>query len=103
MFEPWVVDYLRGLSQYADPNATFTTGPLFGFHQEILVPGTETFSYRSYNGTYGVGSLQIVVNTTTRYAHIDVDNYNPNQDAVNLFGHVFTEVLPDLFELRDGY
>ncbi|MGB7217659.1 MAG: hypothetical protein WBD07_02525, partial [Vicinamibacterales bacterium] len=101
--EPWAVNYLSALSQYADPNATFTTGPLFGFHQEMLLPGTDTVSYRSYNGTFGSGSLQLVVNTSTRQAHIDVDGYNPNQDLVSLFGHFYTEVLPDLFELRDPY
>jgi len=99
----WAVGYLATLSQYADPSATFTTGSLFGFHQEILLPGTQTISYRSYNGTYGMGSIQFVVNTTTGSAHIDVDNFNPNQDLVSLFGHAFIEVLPDLFELRDPY
>jgi hypothetical protein len=91
------------LSSLAANDQSFTTGPLFGFHREILVAGTDTISYRSYNGTYGPGSLQIVINTSTGYAHIDVDNYNPNQDLVSLFGHAFTEVLPDLFELRDSY
>ncbi len=97
---PWAIDYLSSL---ASIDQFFTTGPLFGFHQELLVPGTETISYRSYNETYGPGSLQLVVNTSTRDVHVDVDSFNPNQDLVSLFGHTFTEVLPDLFELRDSY
>lgn len=97
-FRDWVPVYLADL---ANSGRHYTTGPLFGFHQEMLLPGTETVSYRSYNGTYGPGSLQFVVNSTSLQFHADVDNFNPNQDLVSLFGHFYTEVLPDLFELRD--
>jgi hypothetical protein len=33
----------------------------------------------------------------TGHFYADVDRFNPYQDVVNAFGHVFGEVLPHLF------
>lgn len=98
---PQAIQFLQSMSHYADPDAAFTTGATAGHHSDICgLPGG-CVSYRSYNGTYGSGSLQLVVNSESGAAHIDVDHHNPNQDLFSFLGHLVLEVLPGFFQLCD--
>jgi YD repeat-containing protein len=85
--DPAVFDWLKN-----DPN--FANGWLYGFHRDV---GDNLADFRSYTGTFGDGSLQIVMDRYTGNFWIDVDRFNPYQDVVNFFGHTFVEVLPHLF------
>jgi hypothetical protein len=76
-----------------DPN--FANGWLYGFHRDV---GDNLADFRSFTGTFGDGSLQIVMDRYTGNFWIDVDRFNPYQDVVNFFGHAFVEVLPNLFK-----
>lgn len=72
----------------------YASGILYGFHTDV---GRNLWDYRSFTGTFGSGSLQVVMDRTTGQFHIDVDQFNPYQDVVNFVGHAFVEVLPNLF------
>jgi hypothetical protein len=72
----------------------FAHGILYGFHTDV---GRNLTDFRSYTGTFGNGSLQIVMDWNTGYFYSDVDRFNPYQDVINAFGHLFGEVLPHLF------
>lgn len=87
-FEPWVYDWL--MSDTDD----FAHGILYGFHTDV---GRNLTDFRSYTGTFGPGSLQIVMDRNTGHFYADVDRFNPYQDVINAFGHLFGEVLPHLF------
>lgn len=54
-------------------------------HTDIPEPRT---GFRSYSGTLGKGSTQIVVCTATGEYYADVDAHN-TQDVANIFGHLF--------------
>ncbi|HEY0005397.1 MAG TPA: hypothetical protein VGB17_11360 [Pyrinomonadaceae bacterium] len=86
-FPTWIYDSLMGDSDFAN-------GILYGFHVDV---GRNAHDFRSYTGTFGDGSLQIVMDRYTGHFYADVDRFNPYQDVVNAFGHVFGEVLPHLF------
>jgi YD repeat-containing protein len=93
----------EGYSGKMDPSAysnlindgNFANGFLYGFHTDV---GRNLRDFRSYTGSFGDGSLQIVLSSSTGDFHIDVDRFNPYQDVVNFFGHSFVEVLPSLFK-----
>jgi hypothetical protein len=79
-------------------DGNFASGILYGFHISE-VPGGNLTDFRSYTGTFGDGSLQVVISGNSPYNfYSDVDRFNPYQDLVNLFGHTFMEVLPGLFK-----
>lgn len=73
----------------------FADGFLYGLHTDV---GRELHDFRSYTGSFGDSSLQIVISADSGNFHIDVDQFNPYQDVVNFFGHVFVEALPSLFK-----
>jgi hypothetical protein len=56
--------------------------------------GERPTEFRSYNGALGKGSLQIAMSQVTGEFEADVDRYN-TQDVVNIFGHLFGEVVPN--------
>ena len=85
---PGVFDWLKD-----DPN--FANGVLYGMHRDV---GDNLRDFRSYSGTFGDGSLQIVMDQHSGRFWIDVDRFNPYQDVVNFFGHAFVEVLPNWFK-----
>ncbi len=87
-FPLWVYDWLMS------DTAEFANGVLYGFHTSV---GRDLHDFRSFTGTFGDGSLQIVMDRNTGAFYADVDRFNPYQDVVNVFGHVFGEVLPHLF------
>lgn len=80
-------------------DGSFAKGALYGFHINE-VPGGNLTDIRSYTGTFGDGSLQIVVSANSLNFYADVDRFNPYQDLVNFFGHTFLEVLPGLFHFK---
>lgn len=77
----------------ADPN--FAHGALHALHKDV---GEHRADYRSYNGSFGSGSLQIVYDKETGAAYADVDKHNPYQDVVRWVGHAFGEVVPHWFK-----
>lgn len=80
-------------------DGSFAKGALYGFHINE-VPGGNLTDIRSYTGTFGDGSLQIVVSANSLNFYADVDRFNPYQDLVKFFGHTFLEVLPGLFHFK---
>ena len=62
----------------------FASGVLHGLHPEV---GTHRRDFRAYRGTFGKGSLQIVVDERTGKFYADVDHWNPYEDVVNWVGH----------------
>lgn len=62
----------------------FLSGPLSALHPEI---GSPRCDYRSLQGKFGPGSLQVVVNPETLRCHLDIDRYNPYHDLVRWIGH----------------
>jgi RHS repeat-associated protein len=56
------------------------------------ITGWPNMDYRSRNGTFGPGSLQVDVGSLGGY--FDVDRFNPNQGVFSLLGHVFLEAIP---------
>ncbi len=87
-FPIWVYDWLMSDSD------EFANGILYGFHTDV---GRDLRDFRSYTGTFGNGSLQIVMDRYTGHFYADVDHFNPYQDVINAVGHLFGEVLPHLF------
>lgn len=65
-------------------DARFANGALHGLHQDV---GDHRIDFRSYNGEFGKGSLQIVVDKKTGRCYVDVDKHNPYQDLVRFIGH----------------
>jgi hypothetical protein len=72
----------------------FASGAFHALHADV---GEHRADYRSWNGTFGHGSLQVVFDKTTGNAYADVDRHNPYQDVVRWIGHAFGEVVPHWF------
>jgi hypothetical protein len=53
--------------------------------------GKDLCGWRSWNGTYGEGSMQMVWSRYTGRVHVDVDRWN-TQDLVNVVPHLAVEV-----------
>ena len=66
----------------ADPR--FACGLLHGLHADV---GAHRRDYRAHTGTFGKGSLQIVVDWMTGNAYADVDRWSPYSDVVGFLGH----------------
>jgi len=62
----------------------FAEGPLYKLHADV---GEDLTEFRSYRGTLGRGSLQIVIDKETGRFYADVDAFNPYADLVNFVGH----------------
>lgn len=77
-----MVDQLR-------KDARFAKGGLHRLHPEV---GKNRIDFRAWSGTFGKGSLQIVIDKKTGRCHCDIDLFNPYQDVVNIVGHAY-EVL----------
>lgn len=69
----------------------FQSGPFSLLHPDIPEPRRD---YRAIKGTFGRGSLQLVVCDTTGEFWCDVDRFSAYQDVVNQIGHLFGEVIP---------
>jgi hypothetical protein len=57
--------------------------------------------YRSRNGTFGYGSLQVTIGPNGGY--FDVDRFNPDQGFFSALGHIFLEVIPNTIAGADIY
>lgn len=62
----------------------FAHGVLHGLHADI---GPNRQDFRSYRGSLGKGSLQIVLDCSTGKFYADVDRFSPYEDLVGWFGH----------------
>ena len=90
---PWVTGVLHPVTRVALANDTrYIEGPLGVLH-DVGEPKTE---YRSVRGTFGKGSLQVVVNTETGQCILDVDRFSPYDDVVGFLGHAW-EVMRGWF------
>lgn len=69
----------------------FASGCLYGLHTDV---GDCLTDFRSYNGSLGRGSMQVVIDKQTGRFFADVDAHNPYQDVVRFMGHAFAEVVP---------
>ena len=74
----------------------FLQGPWHLLHADV---GPNRRDFRSINGVFGRGSLQIVVSEPSGRAYADVDRHN-TQDLVNIVGHVFGAVIPGWFKRK---
>lgn len=72
----------------------FANGIFYQLHRDV---GDKLIDFRSYNGSFGKGSLQIVIDQATGYCYADVDKYSPYHDLVSIMGHAFGEVIPGFF------
>ena len=73
-----------GLLHALRADERFASGGLHHLHPEV---GSDRADFRSYRGTFGRGSLQIVVDLQTGAFYADVDQWNPYEDVVNWVGH----------------
>lgn len=72
-------------------DARFAHGIFYGLHTNV---GQDLYDFRSHTGTFGKGSLQIVLDKKTGRAWCDVDGWSPYSDVVGVIGHLFRDVLP---------
>jgi hypothetical protein len=95
-YMPWLLSYQESgetLLGFLDIGAVdllkkdprFANGIFYGLHRDV---GKNLIDFRSYNGTFGKGSLQLVVDTVTGAVYADVDRWNPYQDVVSVVGHL---------------
>jgi hypothetical protein len=69
----------------------FANGVFYGLHRDV---GHDLIDFRSYRGTLGKGSLQLVIDQVTGLCYADIDIWNPYADLVGVVGHLFGEVIP---------
>jgi hypothetical protein len=77
------------LTSYLNDHAGFLADDWHHLHPEV---GKPRISFRSVNGRFGKGSIQIVYNTQDGRCYADVDRFN-TQDVVNIVAHLFGEVI----------
>jgi hypothetical protein len=75
----------------------FCCGPLYRLHLDV---GDNLIEYRSHTGSFGRGSLQIVIDQTTGRYYADIDRWSPYSDVVGVLGHMFSEVVPGWFKRK---
>lgn len=75
-------------------DARFVEGPFWGLHRDV---GSDPTDFRAHGGSFGKGSLQIVIDQATGEYWADVDRFCPYSDAVGFLGHAFGEVIPGWF------
>lgn len=62
----------------------FQEGLLHGLHKDI---GPQRRDFRSFNGTFGKGSLQVVISKKNNRLHADIDSHSPYNDVVSFVIH----------------
>jgi hypothetical protein len=81
-------------------NPKFLSGPLHRLHRDVNRDGIKdknSCEFRSIRGSFGRGSVQIVINIPTCSLEADVDAYSPYDDGVGFFGHAW-EVISSLWK-----
>jgi hypothetical protein len=68
----------------------FQEGIFHGLHEDV---GEHRTEFRSHLGSFGDGSLQLVIDWHTGRFYADVDKFSPYSDVVGIFGHLFGEVV----------
>lgn len=68
-------------------DARFASGVLYQLHKKDFKAGARLAEFRSFGGSLGDGSLQIVFDRSTGEVYADVDRHNPYQDVVGFIGH----------------
>ena len=94
------VDQRDALVSYLKTNGCFLSGSGYGYHKrQVRGPGPERrySDSRSVRSGGSTGSLQFVLG---EIGYADLDRYNPYQDVLNFFGHLFWEVAPYEFGRR---
>ncbi len=90
-WQDWVTDSSLVPRLYEDARFQYG-GPMdAGFHTN-LGPLWQLVSFRSVRGTFGKGSLQIVVNVHTRRGYYDVDRTSPLDDLYGAMVHLYDVV-----------
>jgi hypothetical protein len=82
------VNFKPGVEKFLE-NSPYFAGP--GLAVEHLSVGT--FDFRAYTGMTGSLSMQVVVGRGRNTSYVDFDRYNPYQDLVSFFKHLFREVF----------
>jgi hypothetical protein len=72
-------------------DARFLSGILHHLHPEV---GGDRVEFRSIRGSFGAGSLQVVIGVDTERFHADIDRFSPYDDVVGFGGHAIVDVLP---------
>src|SRR5512146_358447 len=100
---PWIVpgsievkgDELYGY--FASPHILTTLRARSGEFQECSDyqlhgdVGDHLTTFRGYSGTFGPGSLHVTIAQVALRFAVDLDEFNPDQDAVGFFGHAFVQ------------
>lgn len=73
-----------GLVAVLRANDRFIEGLLHGLHGDV---GPNRTDFRSIRGSFGKGSLQIVLDPLTGVFYADVDRFSPYDDVVGFVGH----------------
>lgn len=73
-----------GLVDLLKLDAKFANGNFYGLHRDV---GGALIDFRSYNGAFGKGSMQLVISQATGDCYADIDDHNPYQDLVRFVGH----------------
>jgi hypothetical protein len=76
---------------------SFCCGPFYRLHLDV---GDNLIEYRSHTGTFGKGSLQLVIDQTTGRYYADVDLFSPYSDLVGVVGHLVGEVVGGWFKRK---
>lgn len=87
------LDVIEKLKQ----DARFACGVFYGLHRDV---GHDLIDFRSFTGTLGKGSLQLVIDKKTGACYADIDGHNPYQDLVGTLGHLFGAVIPGFFKRK---
>lgn len=72
------------LVQRLKADERFKCGILHGLHVDV---GEHRVDFRGHRGTFGKGSLQIVMDRKTGAFYCDVDSFSPYEDVVGFIGH----------------
>lgn len=75
------------LRERLDVDARFLHDPIFKANH-VRDVGTPARGYRALRGTFGPGTVQVVVNSETGAAYADIDSWNPAEDVVGAVGHL---------------
>lgn len=65
-------------------DSRFREGLLFGLHRDV---GNALTDFRAHTGTFGDGSLQLVIDQKTGACYGDVDRFSPYSDVAGFVGH----------------
>ena len=93
---PALITFLEG-RVYRGDTGIFRKGLLSNRHKDV---GRARIDYRSFRGTLGRGSMQIVVSMSTGAVFIDMDRFNPYEDLASFIGHSW-EVIHNRFRVAE--